>query len=115
MAPNSDKRKMKQYQCGNGNLEFHARLPAQVPAISRWHLKTGAYRTQSQAKKTGKIEEDVARMQVLHTVWRQKRQWCPGGQKHVAASYAWYNDVKASMFKDWQIAPICSLLVVSPS
>ena len=62
--------------------EFHARLPAQVPAssvakISRWQRKTGARRAQCQAKKTGMIEpcaqERIRKNSVvLHTMWRQK-------------------------------------------
>ena len=61
---NFRKRNNTTMQEGNEE-EFHARLPAQVPAssvakISRWQRKTGARRAQCQAKKTGKLEEKVA-------------------------------------------------------
>ena len=40
-----------------------------------------------------------------------KRQWCVGNPEYIAPSYAWQNDVKASVYKAWQISPIYRLLV----
>ena len=40
-----------------------------------------------------------------------KRQWCQGSPEHIAPSYPWQSDVKASVYKAWQISPNCRLLV----
>ena len=100
---------------------FCASASLQRGKDSRWHQKTGARRAQCQSKKTGKNEEKVANAtkrigkgsknsSILHTKWRQ-RQWCLGRSEHIAPSYVWQNDVKASVYKAWQISPICRLLV----
>ena len=39
------------------------------------------------------------------------RQWCPERPEHSDPSYAWQNDVNASVYKALQISPICRLLV----
>ena len=33
------------------------------------------------------------------------------GQSTIAPSYAWQNDVMASVYKAWQISPVCRWLV----
>ena len=63
-------------------------------------------RAQCQAKKTGTsrrlsrrqpgVKEGNKNSAVLRNVWRQ-RHWCLGRSKYIALSYAWQNDVKASV------------------
>ena len=88
-TPISENNETKQYHNEEGSKEeFHAWLPAQVPASSvaktcRWQRKTGARRRSARPKKTGKIEKKVAKATVgtgkgnkhsavHHTLWKLK-------------------------------------------
>ena len=83
--------------------------------------KDRSERAHCQAKKTGNIEEKVANATKCTGKERKtvppftscggKKKWCPGRSEHIAKSYAWQNDMKASMNKPLQISPICRLLV----
>ena len=73
---------------------------------SRWHGKAGARRAQCQAKETGRIEEKVR-----ENATRQKNQCSPPHHVEAKGNGAW----GASVYKTWQISPICSLLVEGPS
>ena len=56
-------------------------------------------------------QEKLVKTVLFLTSCGGKRQWCPARSEHIAPSYAWQNDVKASVYKAWQISPICRLLV----
>ena len=78
--------------------------------IFRWHQRAGARRAQCQSKKTGRIEGKV--VDATKRTRKGCKQWCPGWSEHIALSYAWQNDVKASVYNAWQISPLCRMLVV---
>ena len=43
------------------------------------------------------------------------RQWCRGGPKHSAPSFAWQDDVKAAVVNAWQMSSFRHILVAGPS
>ena len=81
----------------------------QPPAWQRFsgdverHERQGAVSSQ----RDGKTRE-VKTVQ-SSTTCGSKRQWCLGRVQHIALSYAWQNDVKTSVYKAWQISPICRI------
>ena len=72
--------------------------------------KTGTSRRKSRRQPWAR-EKGSKNSVVVHTMWRQKRQWCLGRSEHFFLWYAWQIDVKASVYNAWQISPICPLQV----
>ena len=78
---------------------------------SQWHGKAGARRAQCQAKETGKIEEKVRENATKRKGKRKKNQCSPPHHVEAKGNGACW----ASVYKAWQISPICSFLVEGPS
>ena len=102
-----------------GNERQERKGAGQEDDKHREDIREGA---QCQAKKTGTsrrksrrqpwaLEKGSENSVVVHTMWRQKRQWCLGRSEHIFLLYAWQIDVKASVYNAWQISPIFPLLV----
>ena len=118
--------KVRRNQEEVGRINSSTRLPARVPVsgvskVSRWQRKTGAKgrsarprrreRSRRRSRMQPSAQEKEEKTVPPFTSCGGKKQWCPGRSEHIAQSYAWQNDMKASVNKAWQISPICRLLV----
>ena len=111
------RRQMRVKAMGRHNLNCQLLGTQIMPASSVSKVfpvasKDRSERAQCQAKKTGKIEKTIA-MATVCTRKRENKQCSPPHRVEAKGkgAYAWQNDVKASVYKAWQITPICRLLV----